>query len=98
MTDPTPRPPEGRNGPDDPGTRSSGLANWQKVVGIIGLAVVVVLVIVLATGDHGPGRHAPAGSQPQPTNVEDAPGHNASNQNHRWAPTMAKGRAPEGLS
>lgn len=79
MTAPTPPPDADRDGAADPSRGpSGGLAGWQKSLGIIGLAVVLVLVILLATGDHGPGRHAPGGSQEQPTDVEDGPGHDPS--------------------
>ena len=62
--------------------RSRRLASWQKVVGIVGLVVVALLVILLLTGDHGPGRHAPGGSQEQPADVEDAAGHDPSRWDH----------------
>jgi hypothetical protein len=33
---------------------------WVKVLGIIALVLAVVIVVALvAGGDHGPGRHAP---------------------------------------
>lgn len=41
----------------DRGT-TTGLAPWQKVVGIVGLIVVaLVAFMLLAGGGHGPGRH-----------------------------------------
>lgn len=62
--------------------RSGGLAGWQKVIGIVGLALVVLLAILLATGDHGPGRHVPGGGREQPAEAEDIPGHDPSRWNH----------------
>ncbi len=47
--------------PDRPSPR--GLAGWQKALGIIGLVVVLLLVIMLAGGRHGPGRHGSSGGQ-----------------------------------
>jgi ABC-type transporter Mla subunit MlaD len=40
---------------------------WVKVFGIVGLVVIVLFVVVLIAGGHGPGRHssdAPAGHAP----------------------------------
>ena len=59
-----------------------GLAGWQKVVGLVGLAVVAALVILLLAGDHGPGRHAPGGGQEQPADVEGGAGHDPARRNH----------------
>ena len=45
-------------GGESPRGPTSGSARWQKVVGIIGFVVVVVLAIMLfAGGGHRPGRH-----------------------------------------
>lgn len=60
----TDRPPD----PDHPATDRPGLGSrhetttstprWVKIFGIIALALLVVLVVVgLLTGGHGPGRH-----------------------------------------
>lgn len=49
---------------------TTGTSRWQKVVGIIGI-VVILLVVVLrfgVGGEHGPGRHDPRGDTP---GVED---------------------------
>lgn len=49
-----------------------GPARWQLVVAVVGLLVVVVLGVLLASGGgHGPGRHAPAGGTA--TSPADAP-------------------------
>lgn len=81
MTDPTP---SSHGGDDDAAGdgrgHGAGLAGWQKVVGLVGLAVVAALVILLA-GDHGPGRHAPAGNQEQPAEVEGGGGHGPAQRN-----------------
>lgn len=60
MTDPSPdtdmRPTEERP-PSTP--------QWVKVFGIIGIVLVLLFVIMmLAGGNHGPGRHMPTGSAP----------------------------------
>lgn len=48
--------PQPDSGPEGgPGSGTTGLALWQKVVGIIGLLVVLVIVITLLVG----GGHAP---------------------------------------
>lgn len=43
--------------------RSDGMPRWVKVFGIIGIVVALLIVIVLLVGDgsHGPGRHLPGG-------------------------------------
>lgn len=60
--------------PDSPHTGETGVApdrgstagapRWVKVIGIIGLLVVllaVVMMFAVGGGEHGPGRHAPGG-------------------------------------
>lgn len=50
--------------PDDPGTRGAPpTPRWVKALGIAGIVAVllVVAVMLVGGGDHGPGRHAPAG-------------------------------------
>jgi hypothetical protein len=55
MTD-RPSPPE-RDGSADHGP-TAGPPRWVKVSGIIALALIVLVLIVLLTGgNHGPGRH-----------------------------------------
>jgi hypothetical protein len=40
--------------------RDAGTPRWVKVSGLIALALILVVVIMLiAGGDHGPGRHSP---------------------------------------
>jgi hypothetical protein len=34
-----------------------GVPRWVKVFGIIALVVLVLFVVLLFTGGHGPGRH-----------------------------------------
>ena len=41
------------------------MPRWVKVFVIIGLVLVVLLVIGLLTGAHGPGRHMPSSSVTQ---------------------------------
>jgi hypothetical protein len=49
---------------------SSGLPRWVKVFGLITIAVLVLLVVLLIAGsDHGPGRHSPSGAGPTPSYV-----------------------------
>lgn len=38
---------------------ASGMPRWVKVFGIIGIVLVILVGIALATG-HGPGRHGPS--------------------------------------
>ena len=49
--------------PDGRPERSHSTPRWVKVSGIIAIAAIAVLVVVmaLAGGDHGPGRHLPGG-------------------------------------
>jgi hypothetical protein len=51
---------------DDTGVRpdlgwTTGTPRWVKVFGIIALVAVVLVVIMLLTGGHGPGRHTSGG-------------------------------------
>jgi hypothetical protein len=43
-----------------PAEATAGPPRWVKVFGIIGLAVVLLIVVMLLTG-HGPGRHMHSG-------------------------------------
>jgi ABC-type transporter Mla subunit MlaD len=36
---------------------TTGTPLWVKVFGIIGLALVVLFVVLMLIGGHGPGRH-----------------------------------------
>lgn len=56
-------------GGSDP--RPSRSARWQKVLGVIGVVVAVLVVVLLVTGDHGPGRHAPDDAHVEP--IDGAP-------------------------
>lgn len=70
----------------EPGRGSTtGLARWQKVVGIIGLVVVLALGVLMfgtGSGGHGPARHAPDERQGQQIDVEDDGGHDPSQGGH----------------
>ncbi|MGN9806783.1 hypothetical protein [Micromonospora sp. L32] len=49
--------------PQEPG--SSGVPRWVKLFGIIVVALLALFAIVQLTGiagEHGPGRHSPAGA------------------------------------
>ncbi len=62
-----------------------GIARWQKVLGIIGLVVVLglgVLMFGLGGGGHGPSQHAPDESQEQQIETVDGGGHNPSQSGH----------------
>ena len=47
----------------DPSEPKPGMPRWVKVFGIIGIVLVVLIGIALATG-HGPGRHGPSRHDP----------------------------------
>jgi hypothetical protein len=52
--------PERNAGPD--GGPTAGTPRWVKVSGVIALAVLLLVLIVLLTGgSHGPGRHRSSG-------------------------------------
>jgi hypothetical protein len=47
----------------DPGT-TPGTPRWVKVVGIIAVVLLLLLgIIILIGGEHGPSRHAPPASE-----------------------------------
>jgi hypothetical protein len=79
MSHSTDRPPDpDQSDPDRPGTNpgsgrgaKTGAPRWVKIFGIIAITVLVVLVVVgLFTGGHGPGRHTTGlGGPTQPTSV-----------------------------
>jgi hypothetical protein len=52
MADPTRKVDGGDDAAVRPRQRTTGLAPWQKVVGIIGLIVILLIVIVLISGGH----------------------------------------------
>ena len=56
MVDPPPS-------PDSNADTGAGTPRWVKVLGIIGLILVLLLAVAMFTGggDHGPGRHIPSG-------------------------------------
>ena len=60
-----------------PHDRSPGMARWQKLTAVIGVALLVTVVVLLAGGEHSPARHAPA-QQP----VEDGSLHDPSRWDH----------------
>jgi hypothetical protein len=43
--------------------KPSSTPRWVKVFGIVAAVLVVLVVILLLTGNHGPGRHISAGIQ-----------------------------------
>jgi hypothetical protein len=48
---------------------------WVKWFGIVTLIAIVLLAVIILTGDHGPGRHMPSAGQ-NGTSVETThPGH-----------------------
>jgi hypothetical protein len=61
----TPRYPETGDDTDVGPDRGStpGTPRWVKVFGLIALVVIVLFVVVtlIGGGEHGPGRHTPAG-------------------------------------
>ena len=71
MVDPTPDPDTGNETPPGPDLDSAdGTPLWVKVFGIVALVFIVLLVVLLLTGGHGPGRHtmpaAPGHQLPAP--------------------------------
>ena len=63
--------------PERAGARGAppGMPRWVKVLGGIALLVVVLVAILLLTGgNHGPGRHTGSGVSPR-AEVQEAGGH-----------------------
>lgn len=53
-----------RNGSEDgEPARAAGMPRWVKVFGIVTAALVVLIVVLLLVGGHGPGRHLGAGAE-----------------------------------
>lgn len=52
-----PQPPDRGEATEEDSGRSSGAPRWVKVFGIIAVALLIVLLILLLAGGHGPGRH-----------------------------------------
>ncbi len=51
--------------PRHPGSKPHTTPRWVMVFGIIGIVVVLLFVVLhLAGGPHGPGRHMPGGDAP----------------------------------
>jgi hypothetical protein len=63
------------------GEDREGMAAWQRVVLILGLAVVLVVVVLLAGGDHGPSRHT-RGADAETTTDAAEELHDVSRWNH----------------
>lgn len=64
-----------------------GLPRWVKVSGIVGIAVIVLLVVLLVTGgpgEHGPGRHTGGDDSPSAP-IEEG---------HRPPPGVPEGHVP----
>jgi hypothetical protein len=53
---------------------STGAPRWVKVVGIIAVVLLLLLgIVMIIGGEHGPGRHAPpAGEQSPPADGGEA--------------------------
>ena len=63
--------PERNAGPD--GGPTAGTPRWVKVSGVIAIAVLLLILIVLLTGgNHGPGRHRSSGRLGGPVESVDA--------------------------
>ncbi len=72
---------------DEPGAHRSrepspGRPGWQKAIWILGILVLIGLAILLATGEHGPGRHAPEADPQQDEDAGGPEGHDPSQWNH----------------
>ncbi|MFI7065157.1 hypothetical protein ACIBL3_29475 [Kribbella sp. NPDC050124] len=52
----------------DPHDSAAGVPRWVKVFGLLALAVLVLALILMLAGGHGPGRHL-NNSQPTVTGV-----------------------------
>lgn len=61
---------------------TAGRARWQTVIGIVGLIVGALVIILLLSGEHGPGRHGGGDGQQPQTNVDNQGGHDPSRRDH----------------
>jgi hypothetical protein len=83
MADPPPYPASNGDTGDDTGGgpdrgSTSSTPRWVKVFGIIGgILVLLVVIMMLIGGEHGPGRHTPSGDAPASSATEDASGGHA---------------------
>ena len=48
----------------DPLDQEVGTPRWVKVGAVIAILVLMLIVVVLLTGNHGPARHASPGGAP----------------------------------
>jgi hypothetical protein len=72
MADPPPYPDTGDDtgvGPERGSTTSTPL--WVKVSGAIALVLVLLFVVLMLTGGHGPGRHTGLGGHTPPSSVKE---------------------------
>jgi hypothetical protein len=79
MTDPPPYPDAYPDMGDEPGDRGlTATPRWVKVFGIIALVLVLLVgILLVAGGDHGPGRHTSpgdAGGQTPPSKATESGG------------------------
>ena len=81
-----PNDPNGRNrnadATDASGEASDGTAGWQKAMWIVGVLVLLAVGVLLATGDHGPARHAPDNTPQQDADIESRDDHDPSQFDH----------------
>jgi hypothetical protein len=71
-------PPGNRQTSDEPGVASdvgpaAGTPRWVKIFGVIALVLVVLFVVLLLTGGHGPSRHSFGGGDPHPSLAQGMP-------------------------
>jgi hypothetical protein len=64
MADPPGYPDSGDDRGVGPDRRSTtGTPRWVKVFGIVALVLVLLFLVLLLTGNHGPGRHSSGGGR-----------------------------------
>jgi len=79
------------SGVEPDGGAPTGTSRWQKVVGIVGLLVVLwvgdnmydTVTGDLGGGQHGPGQNAPVENQDQAPDTDDGGGHTPPAGGHR---------------